>query len=54
LTEKVLKTIVLVIKENQNLSADLLDDVPILKELLDRQQHVLSPIDREVLKRVIS
>nr|CAD2162395.1 unnamed protein product [Meloidogyne enterolobii] len=54
LTEKALQAIVLFIKENQNFSSDLLDDVPMLKEILDRQQHVLSQMDKEILKREIS
>uniref|UniRef100_A0A914L5D8 Uncharacterized protein n=1 Tax=Meloidogyne incognita TaxID=6306 RepID=A0A914L5D8_MELIC len=54
LTEKALQAIVLFIKENQNFSTDLLDDVPMLKEILDRQQHVLSQMDKEILKREIS
>ncbi|KAF7638646.1 Chromo domain-containing protein [Meloidogyne graminicola] len=55
LTEKVLQTIVLFVKENQLLSNELFeDDAILLKEILDRQQHVLPLMDREILKREIS
>uniref|UniRef100_A0A1I8BBE5 Prohibitin n=1 Tax=Meloidogyne hapla TaxID=6305 RepID=A0A1I8BBE5_MELHA len=54
LTEKALQAVVLFIKENQNFSIELLDDVLMIKEILDRQQHVLSQMDKEILKREIS